>query len=1307
MLQLRTLGELRLIGPAGELLAGRRKELVLLAYLVHRAPRPVRRAELMDLLWGERDEQRARHSLRQALLALRRTIGEPLMLTLETVALAADAVELDWATFETAAAAGRWREAVDLWHGDFLPATEDVGAEPFRLWLEAARERARRRLAEVLQRLIADLDAAGDRPAAIAWAERWAELLPLDEQAHRRVVEELYLDGQGEAAQARYAEYAARVRRELGVEPSAAFAQVQRIESGAPRQPASPASGGSAALFTPDLVGREAAQAELRRAWQTVVGGGTAVVVVEGGEGMGKTRLCEEFLRSLDPAGVILHARAPEEAGDAAGSLARELLAGLVAAPGLVGAPELVLAELSRLLPEVRTRWPRLPEPRGSEQALHEATAQAVGAVAHEQPVVLFLDDFSSADAATRRLIVALARRRPPSLLLLLSVRTGGGEDTGLSTDLSRLPGVRHLKLPPLGVPDIEVLLSSMLELPVGQRHALAARLHAESGGNPFYAAEIVSAMVDEGHLAPDARGIWRSNPQLGAGPLPLPSSVREVIRRRLARLGEPAQRVVACVAWLDEPFDLARLTATTGLPPDSVQAALDELLVRRLLRYAPAPRGTLEFAHPMIRRAASERLEAAQRVAFPGPPSRRRARRLALAGLAVATLLAIGAGVVVLSGPPSTVPTLAMGQLEQPEADSLALAAPLGDMLATNLARVPGLPVISRVRMYEILGQLGGRLDVRSSNADAARRAGAAELVEGALQRARSGHLRLVLRRVDLVTGAVRREHTVEAADAFDLADRATAELAAGLGLSPAALRVADVTTASLSAYRLYEAGLRRFGAGDYERALTLFESALTQDSLFAVAALYAWHSGTLAGRPTPVSVGRLDSLAVRAADRERLLIRGAVAFYLQDPRFAAIAETLSVRYPAEPEGQLMLGRSRESDADFLGALPHFWRVIAMDSLALRAGGTSPRCLACMAYAEIANAYLQADSARAAERVAREWIGRQPGAREAWRWLGMSLAIQERFDEAAAALRAAGAASRPDVPVVVTFFPVIFAIVAGDFPTADSSLVELTRRGTPVVQQDALWYRIISLRTQGRLRDALTATERLARIVSREDAGAILQRAQILFELGRSREAALVFDSLAAFPPALAAGGLLARHKSWMLTHLATAHAAAGDTAALDALLEPLRGWGPRSGFGRDRRLHHHAHGLLLAARGRLEDAAAEFRRAIYSSTHGYTRTNYELARVLIALGRPRDAVAVLEPALRGPLDGSGLYVTRTELHERLAYALAEAGEVDRAAALFRRVLAAWRAADPEFHARREAIRERLNHLSRTPAPR
>ena len=92
---LTTLGELRLEGTAGSVLSGRRKELVLLAYLARRAPRPVSRDELAALLWGERDEEKARQSLRQALHQLRQALGSAIDVTNDKVRIADGAVALD------------------------------------------------------------------------------------------------------------------------------------------------------------------------------------------------------------------------------------------------------------------------------------------------------------------------------------------------------------------------------------------------------------------------------------------------------------------------------------------------------------------------------------------------------------------------------------------------------------------------------------------------------------------------------------------------------------------------------------------------------------------------------------------------------------------------------------------------------------------------------------------------------------------------------------------------------------------------------------------------------------------------------------------------------------------------------------------------------------------------------------------------------------------------------------------------------------------------------------------------------------
>jgi predicted Zn-dependent protease len=135
----------------------------------------------------------------------------------------------------------------------------------------------------------------------------------------------------------------------------------------------------------------------------------------------------------------------------------------------------------------------------------------------------------------------------------------------------------------------------------------------------------------------------------------------------------------------------------------------------------------------------------------------------------------------------------------------------------------------------------------------------------------------------------------------------------------------------------------------------------------------------------------------------------------------------------------------------------------------------------------------------------------------------------------------------------------------------------------------------------------------------------------------------------------------------------------------------------GKSSTFGRDLVLHHFLRGLLQQHHGRHSDAVESFRRALFSLSDGYTRINLSLARSLLALRRAEEAIAVLRPSIRGGVDGSNSYTSRTELHEAMAQAFAQLGQRDSARAHFAAVERAWRRADPEFAERYGRAREAL----------
>ncbi len=512
------------------------------------------------------------------------------------------------------------------------------------------------------------------------------------------------------------------------------------------------------------------------------------------------------------------------------------------------------------------------------------------------------------------------------------------------------------------------------------------------------------------------------------------------------------------------------------------------------------------------------------------------------------------------------------------------------------------------------------------------------------------------------------------------------------GRGAAPAVTGPPSVTIASPVARRLYEEGLGRYYAGDEREAGRLLHAALAEDGSCAMCAYFASLADARYDDKAAVRMLRLAmSLAGSVSEPERLFIHYGWADAANSPTRLAIAESLAVRYRPWPEAQLALGQSLWMAGDYIGAVLHLRSVISSDSA--RTGAASGDCPACTAEWLLVNLYKAADSLPTAVEVARAWVRASPHSRNAWLELSNALAGSGRYDEARAALDSstAHAAGERDEPIGRAQIE----IRAGNFAVADGLLRTVALTGRADSRADALWWLVISLRQQGRLREALAMAKGPLLSAERESTlasgAALVAQGQVLFELGHYPEAAADFEARARsdLGPEPVGVGNRARRLAWFLTQAGSALAAAGDTVSLAALADTVQAWGGQSGLARDRWLHEYLRGLLWMARKRPEEAVAAFRRAVVSETEGFSRLDLELASALLALDRPDEAVTLLRHALSGSIEGGNYYATRTELQELLARAFDRAAEPDSATAYYARVARAWRSADPPLQSR------------------
>ncbi len=563
-----------------------RKVQALLVYLALE-PGFHSRDKLMTLLWPDVDQSRGRANLRMALARLRDDLFDAssvVQVERDAISIQTQFLELDVHVLEAAFNQNsdvvsnleeKLVHAVQVFRGDLLEGFNLEDAPEFDNWLMSEREMLRSRADALLERLATLQHQAGKLGAALETAQRRIRLEPLNEAAHRQVIEIHLASDNRSAVLEAYNACSAILQRELGLEPDAQTQgllgriQTSSVMTAVNPQPIEPSR----------LVGREREWAQMEQAWQS----GQAIVL-HGTPGVGKSRLMLEFAASR---GKYLHwFGRPGDASIPYGTHARTFKP-LCEALGSVGLPAWVRAELARIVPSLGEAPPSITNDVERLRFL-EAKAEALELFLAANHAAFVYDDLQFVDSASLEAAWYVLNKLLATggkLLPILGFRTNELSSQFLET-LHQAVGsgiAAMIEVKPLETQAVGQMLQDL-----NLSEQLGPNVHRFTGGNPLFILETLRSLTERGGLetlTPERFENRRRSAGLARSP-----RVQAIIERRLERLSNTALDLSRVAAVMGEYFSFelgAKVLGKEIIETARVGAELESSQVLRGTRFS------------------------------------------------------------------------------------------------------------------------------------------------------------------------------------------------------------------------------------------------------------------------------------------------------------------------------------------------------------------------------------------------------------------------------------------------------------------------------------------------------------------------------------------------------------------------------------------------------------------------------------------------------------------------------------------------------------------------------------------------